>query len=241
MRRTMIGADLRANRFWFVLAAFLAVGLSVIGGLPILANGSSNCGEHPGAADPHDGSVTVCLPDEASDRATSAINDGPGNSQVPPQIPDQLTGATLAELDGIEFNQLLLSDADNEGHRIRVIIGFTTLGFLLNPGTGNEYVRIQVLPAGQELLMQFVNRSNTQDFVFAPTDSLTIRFEDGREIAVSVSTPITVVKNDTPDIFFNVSNFWIDVNGNLYLNEKRSNELIFGPFTYEEAVASGAQ
>ena len=240
MRRTMIGADHRVNRVWLVLAVILALGLSVIGGLPILANGSSNCGEHPGAADPQDGSVTVCLPDESSERATSAINDNPGKAQSP-QITDQLTAVALAEFDGIEFNQLLLSDADNEGHRIRVITGFTTLGFLLNPGTGNEYVRIQVLPGRQELLMQFVNRSNTQDFVFAPTDSLTIRFEDGRELALSINTPITVVKNDTPDIFFNFSNFWIDVNGNLYLNEKRFNELTFGPFTYEEAVANGAQ
>ena len=225
----------------FLLFA-LAITLTVAGGTSATAaGGPPKCGDHSGRAEPGSDGVGICLPDEASDAARDAIDSNPGKAINPIELPEQLRDTGLLDLNGIENGPELVSDANSEGHRIRLIGVFFVLGFLQNDGSGNFYVDTgdTLLPA--PLRVQFVNRSNTEDLVISQSDDLTLRLNDGRVVPLILNAPITVHSNDTPDVFFNFSNYWIDVDGRLYVNEIRRNEVTKGPITYEDAVALGPQ
>ena len=225
-------------------AALLLCVILLVGSLEstvALAAGQPECNGHPGAADPQDDGVNLCLPDDASDRATSAIDNNRGNAQATAPIPDRLSAGDLLDTNGIEFSKVLQDESTMEGHHIRVITSVDVLlGDLVNLGSGNVYRDGDDL-VDATLLVMFLNRSNSVDFVFDPSDTLTITTVDAQPITIDISQAITVRRNDTPDHFENFATFWIDVNGKLYLNVRQTNELQRGPFTYEEAVLNGAQ
>lgn len=184
-------------------------------------------------------SLSIRMPDTLADDAKDVIADNAGVANAF-FCPEQLMWSALNDTtpDGLTYDATLLSPRRHVISAWKILEG-GPLGELANTGSGNTYTDgYEALNPGAAAVL-FYNFDTSAAWTIPTTATLTFNITASNAVVMQLTNDL-VIPATVPNTSENYVRCWLDVNGSVYLRDRRVGGVQYPAISYEDACEAGA-